>query len=104
MGNGYYTKGGYGGYGRTRAAALDATTVAAALATITQRLLLISTIHTAYQCVHPLFFAKIGATLDFISEGRWGPNFVAGISELNARHFGVPWRDHDERYRCRMSS
>jgi len=98
MGNGYYTKGGYGGFGRTRAAALDATTVAAGLATITQRLLLISTIHTAYHCVHPLFFAKIGATLDSISEGRWGPNFVAGISELNARHFGVPWRDHDKRY------
>lgn len=48
MGNGYYTKGGYGGYGRTRAAALDATAVAAALAPITKRLLLISTIHTAY--------------------------------------------------------
>ena len=98
MGNGYYTKGGYGGHGRTRAAALDATTVAAALVPITKRLLLISTIHTAYHCAHPLFFAKIGATLDFISAGRWGPNFVAGISELNARHFGVPWRDHDERY------
>jgi len=98
MGNGYYTKGGYGGYGRARATALDATAVAAALAPITKRLLLISTIHTAYNCVHPLFFAKMGATLDWISEGRWGPNFVAGISELNARHFGVPWLDHDERY------
>jgi FMNH2-dependent dimethyl sulfone monooxygenase len=98
MGNGYYTKGGYGGYGRVRAAALDATAVASALAGITHRLLLISTIHTAYHCVHPLFFAKIGATLDWVSNGRWGPNFVAGISELNARHFGVPWLDHDERY------
>jgi alkanesulfonate monooxygenase SsuD/methylene tetrahydromethanopterin reductase-like flavin-dependent oxidoreductase (luciferase family) len=98
MGNGYYTKGGYGGHGRTRAAALDATTVAAALASVTRRLLLISTIHTAYHCVHPLFFAKAGATLDWISNGRWGPNFVAGISELNARHFGVPWLEHDHRY------
>jgi FMNH2-dependent dimethyl sulfone monooxygenase len=98
MGNGYYTKGGYGGYGRSRASALDATTVAAALASVTRRLLLISTIHTAYHCVHPLFFAKAGATLDWISKGRWGPNFVAGISELNARHFGVPWLEHDERY------
>jgi FMNH2-dependent dimethyl sulfone monooxygenase len=98
MGNGYYAKGGYGGIGRVRAAGLDATTVALALARMTQRLLLISTIHTAYHAVHPLFFAKIGATLDSISQGRWGPNLVAGISELNARHFGVPWLDHDERY------
>ena len=98
MGNGYYAKGGYGGIGRVRAAGLDATTVAMALASVTQRLLLISTIHTAYHAVHPLFFAKMGATLDYISRGRWGPNLVAGISELNARHFGAPWLDHDERY------
>jgi FMNH2-dependent dimethyl sulfone monooxygenase len=98
MGNGYYAKDGYGGIGRVRAAGLDATTVAMALASVTQRLLLISTIHTAYHAVHPLFFAKMGATLDYISHGRWGPNLVAGISELNAHHFGVPWLDHDERY------
>nr|ART37398.1 E115 [uncultured bacterium]ART38457.1 G411 [uncultured bacterium] len=98
MGNGYYAKGGYGGIGRVRAAGLDATTVAMALASVTQRLLLISTIHTAYHAVHPLFFAKMGATLDYISNGRWGPNLVAGISELNARHFGTAWFDHDERY------
>jgi FMNH2-dependent dimethyl sulfone monooxygenase len=98
MGNGYYAKGGYGGIGRVRAAGLDATTVAMALASVTQRLLLISTIHTAYHAVHPLFFAKMGATLDYISKGRWGPNLVAGIAELNAHHFGVPWLDHDERY------
>lgn len=98
MGNGYYAEGGYGGIGRVRAAGLDATTVAMALASVTRRLLLISTIHTAYHAVHPLFFAKMGATLDYISNGRWGPNLVAGISELNAHHFGVPWLDHDERY------
>lgn len=98
MGNGYYAKGGYGGYGRVRSTALDATAVAMALASITQRLLLISTIHTTYHCVHPLFFAKLGATLDWVSNGRWGPNLVAGISALNARHFGVEWLEHDERY------
>jgi alkanesulfonate monooxygenase SsuD/methylene tetrahydromethanopterin reductase-like flavin-dependent oxidoreductase (luciferase family) len=42
--------------------------------------------------------AKMGATVDQISNGRWGLNVVAGWNTDEARMFGTPMLEHDERY------
>lgn len=87
------------GFGPSRfwGTALDSFTTAAALAMVTARLKIISTVHTAL--FHPGVVARIGATLDQISGGRWGLNIVSGWAEKDFRMLGMPLREHDERYR-----
>lgn len=64
----------------------------------TRRLRCITTLHTSWH--HPLTIARMGATLDSMSGGRWGVNIVTG-----AGSFGPPLDpdfigrfDHDARY------
>jgi FMNH2-dependent dimethyl sulfone monooxygenase len=52
---------------------------------VTERILLISTIHVLFGPWHPLHLAKFGATIDHISGGRWGINVVTGYSPREAR-------------------
>ena len=87
------------GFGPSRfwGTALDSFTTASALAMVTQRLRIISTVHTAL--FHPGTVARIGATLDQISAGRWGLNIVSGWTKKDFDMLGVPLREHDERYR-----
>lgn len=87
------------GFGPSRfwGTALDSFTTAAALAMVTARLKIISTVHTAL--LHPGVVARIGATLDQISGGRWGLNIVSGWAAKDFHMLGVPLREHDERYR-----
>ena len=87
------------GFGPSRfwGTALDSFTTASALAVETQRLKIISTVHTAL--FHPGIVARIGATLDQISAGRWGLNIVSGWSKKDFDMLGVPLREHAERYR-----
>jgi dimethylsulfone monooxygenase len=91
-------KGGYGGETHFREVSLDSFITTAALSAITQRILLISTIHVLYGPWHPLHLAKIGATLDHISGGRWGVNLVTGHIADEARMFGQTREEHDARY------
>ncbi len=62
------------GFGPSRfwGTSLDSFTTASALAMATEQLQLISTVHTAF--FHPGLVARIGATLDQISKGRWSLN------------------------------
>lgn len=69
--------GGHGGRMRYREQQIDPLVTTAGLAALTQRMLLISTVHVLYGW-HPLQLAKIGATLDHMSGGRWGLNVVTG--------------------------
>jgi FMNH2-dependent dimethyl sulfone monooxygenase len=87
------------GFGQSRfwGTALDSFTTAAALAMVTARLKIIFTVHTAL--LHPGVVARIGATLDQISGGRWGLNIVSGWATKDFHMLGVPLREHDERYR-----
>ena len=87
------------GFGPSRfwGTALDSFTAAAALAVVTERLKIISTVHTAL--LHPGVVARMGATLDQVSGGRWGLNIVSGWAEKDFRMLGVPLLEHDERYR-----
>lgn len=91
-------KGGHGGEMRYRETSIDSFMTVSALAAITSRILLISTIHVLYGPWHPLHLAKFGATLDHISGGRWGANIVTGHIPREAAMFGMARPDHARRY------
>jgi dimethylsulfone monooxygenase len=86
-------KGGYDGE-----ASLDSFIALGAMAAVTSRILLISTIHVLYGPLHPLHIAKFGATLDHISKGRWGINIVTGHRAVEHEMFGWSRIEHDQRY------
>jgi FMNH2-dependent dimethyl sulfone monooxygenase len=89
-------KGGYGGVFDGQA--LDSFVTTAALAGLTRKIMLISTIHVLYGPWHPLHLAKFGATLDHITGGRWGVNVVTGHRAVEHEMFGWPRIEHDRRY------
>lgn len=91
-------KGGHGGEMRYRETSIDSFMTVSALAAVTSRILLISTIHVLYGPWHPLHLAKFGATLDHISGGRWGANIVTGHIPREAAMFGMARPDHARRY------
>lgn len=63
----------------------------------TKTLGFITTFHTTY--IHPTHTARIGAQLDWISQGRWGWNVVTGFREREGQLFGFEQLpDHDDRY------
>jgi dimethylsulfone monooxygenase len=78
---------------------LDVVASAAALSQITKNILLFSTVHVTY-AFHPLHFARFGAQIDYLSDGRWGLNIVTGwFAEEYAMFSGsLNWLSHDERY------
>lgn len=91
-------KGGHGGDMRYREVSIDSFMTVSALAAMTRRILLISTIHVLYGPWHPVHLAKFGATLDHISGGRWGANIVTGHIPREAAMFGMIRPDHERRY------
>ncbi|MCL6563004.1 MAG: LLM class flavin-dependent oxidoreductase [Firmicutes bacterium] len=89
---------GHGGPSGYNDDALDFLASAAALVPVTSSLGLFSTVHVTYK-FHPLHIAKMGATIDFISGGRWGLNVVTGGPNTREnRMFGQDPFDHDEAY------
>jgi FMNH2-dependent dimethyl sulfone monooxygenase len=90
-------KGGYGGEMAFREKSTDPLMVTAGLAAITKRIMLISTVHVLYGW-HPLHLAKLGATIDNISGGRWGLNMVTGYKPSEFEMFGLKSIAHDARY------
>jgi FMNH2-dependent dimethyl sulfone monooxygenase len=89
--------GGWGGRTRYREMSLDPLMVTAGMAQATERMALISTVHVLYGW-HPVQLAKLGATLDHMSRGRWGLNVVTGYFPDEIRMFGGRQPPHDERY------
>ncbi|MBV9388915.1 MAG: dimethyl sulfone monooxygenase SfnG [Chroococcidiopsidaceae cyanobacterium CP_BM_ER_R8_30] len=75
----------------------EAITCTAVLSAQTQRLKLISAVHTGLW--HPAVVAKMGATIDVYSGGRFAINILSGWFRDEYRAFGEPWLEHDERYR-----
>ena len=89
---------GQGGETDFNGAALDFLASAAATAPVTSRIELFSTAHITFR-FHPLHIAKFGATIDHISNGRWGLNVVTGYSQAEQAAFGFKDPiDHDEAY------
>ncbi|MGE9808950.1 LLM class flavin-dependent oxidoreductase [Janibacter sp. G1551] len=76
--------------------AYHAPLLAMALLTATDRIGVISTFHTTHH--KPAHVARMGATLDAFSGGRWGWNIVTGFSAAEAALFGEAFIDHDVRY------
>lgn len=76
---------------------LEAITLASALASVTNKIKLISAVHPGLW--HPGVYAKMIATLDQISNGRAALNVVSGWFKGEFIGYGEPWLEHDERYR-----
>ncbi|WP_019415975.1 dimethylsulfone monooxygenase SfnG [Paenisporosarcina sp. TG20] len=76
---------------------LEAATLAAALASVTTKINLISAVHPGLW--HPGVYAKMMATLDHISNGRAAVNVVSGWFKGEFTGYGEPWLEHGERYR-----
>ena len=85
---------GFGGELNSREWSYETFTFAAALAGVTQRIALFSTVHVPM--VHPVYAAKALATVDHASNGRAGLNIVCGWNPEEFALFGLPMID--ERY------
>jgi FMNH2-dependent dimethyl sulfone monooxygenase len=77
---------------------LEVCTLTTALAALTRRVMVFTTWHVSYH-FHPMHVAKMGATIDHISGGRWGLNVVTGWKEREMLMFGRPLAPREERYR-----
>ena len=89
---------GHGGPSRYNNESLDFLAAAACLAPVTTTLGIFSTAHVTYK-FHPLHLAKIGATIDYVSKGRWGLNIVTGSGNLSENStFGQKPAEHDKAY------
>ena len=75
---------------------LETMTWAAALLACTSRIDIYSTVHVPV--FNPVVAAKMGATLDHISGGRWGINIVSGWNRAEFEMMGVEMLDHLQRY------
>ena len=66
----------------------EAVTCTAVLAAQTRRLKLIGAVHTGFW--HPAMIAKMGATIDVYSQGRFAINILTGWFKDEFRAFGEP--------------
>jgi dimethylsulfone monooxygenase len=87
---------GFGGKTNYLGTSLETMTWASALLAQTSRIHVFSTVHVPI--FHPLVAAKMGATIDHISNGRWGLNVVSGWSEHEFGMMGIEVLPHAERY------
>src|SRR5215216_4404195 len=78
------------------APALEAWSTAAALAAVTERLELMVAVRPTFH--QPAILAKQAANLDHISGGRLSLNVVSAWWATEARKYGVPFDQHDDRY------
>jgi alkanesulfonate monooxygenase SsuD/methylene tetrahydromethanopterin reductase-like flavin-dependent oxidoreductase (luciferase family) len=88
---------GYGGDSNLGDRSFETFTWAAGLLAVTRRIQVFATMHVPLG--HPVAVAKMGATVDHISDGRFGLNVVAGWNTEELAMFGVTQKEHDERYR-----
>jgi len=88
---------GHGGRTKYRKYSIDPLLVTSGVAALTRNIILISTVHVLYGW-HPLHLAKLGATLDHMTRGRWGLNLVTGYRPNEIDMFGLKPIPHDRRY------
>ena len=79
------------------APALDAWTTAAALSAETRKLELMVAVRPTFH--HPALLAKQAANIDHISGGRLALNVVSSWWRDEAQQVGLPFDEHDARYR-----
>jgi FMNH2-dependent dimethyl sulfone monooxygenase len=78
------------------APSLDAWSTAAALAAVTERLEIMVAVRPTFH--PPALLAKQAASLDQLSLGRLSLNVVSSWWADEARQYGVPFDEHDQRY------
>jgi FMNH2-dependent dimethyl sulfone monooxygenase len=78
------------------APSLDAWSTAAALAAVTERLEIMVAVRPTFHLPAPL--AKQAANIDHISGGRLSLNVVSAWWATEAKQYGVPFDQHDQRY------
>ena len=75
----------------------ESTSFSLALLLATERLKVIAAVHPGLW--HPGVLAKLVATADHLSNGRFAVNVVSGWFKDEFTALGEPWLEHDERYR-----
>ncbi|MBN8940306.1 MAG: LLM class flavin-dependent oxidoreductase [Rhizobiales bacterium] len=88
---------GQGGQSNHNGTNFDVYTWAAGMAEATDRIMCFATSHVGL--THPVVAAKQAATIDHISNGRFGLNVVMGWFRSEMAMFGTGLREHDDRYR-----
>lgn len=78
------------------APSLDAWSTASALAAVTRELEIMVAVRPAFHS--PALLAKQAANIDRISGGRLSLNVVSAWWATEARQYGVPFDEHDDRY------
>jgi len=87
---------GYGGLTDSQGTSFETLSWASALLAATDEIVAFSTIHVPL--IHPVFAAKAMVTADHVGQGRFGLNIVSGWNVEEFAMFGIPLREHDERY------
>jgi dimethylsulfone monooxygenase len=87
---------GYGGQTDRQGTSFETLSWASALLAATENIAAFCTIHVPL--IHPVFAAKSVVTADHVGQGRFGMNIVSGWNVEEFAMFGIPLRDHDERY------
>ncbi len=80
----------------TEGSSLDCLAMTALFAAHTERIRLVTAIHPGF--FHPTAIAKWGATMDWISGGRWDINVTSGWNLREFDMYGIDTLDHGERY------
>lgn len=75
----------------------ESTSFSLVLLLATEKLKVIAAVHPGLW--QPAVLAKLGATADHLSNGRFAVNVVSGWFKDEFTHLGEPWLEHDERYR-----
>ncbi|MFD2211698.1 LLM class flavin-dependent oxidoreductase [Virgibacillus halophilus] len=75
---------------------LEAWSTAAALAAVTEKMEILAAVRPAFH--NPAVTAKMAATIDHISNGRFTLNVVSGWWAEEAKQYGAAFTGHDERY------
>ena len=88
---------GYGGSSDFNCTTYESFTWASALGALTNYVTVLATCHVPL--VHPLMVAKMAATIDHVSRGRFALNIVCGWFKNEFDMFGLPMRPHDDRYK-----
>jgi len=87
---------GYGGRSNLGERSFETFIWATGLLASTERIQVFATFHVPL--AHPVLAAKMVATADHVSGGRFGLNIVAGWYTQELSMFGLQQKEHDERY------
>jgi FMN-dependent oxidoreductase (nitrilotriacetate monooxygenase family) len=79
-----------------RAPKNDPASIIPVLGYTTKNIGLVSTLSTTFY--HPFHLARLAATLDHMTDGRFGWNIVTTSNPLAAANYGIELPPHDERY------